>query len=70
MDRYESLIASVGYEHIENDVLETCTGRWSEPMLGGLRDWMTDEIVPWLLMTYAPGAKNSEKILPLCLLAR
>ena len=27
IDRYESVIAGVGYEHIEAHVLETCTGQ-------------------------------------------
>jgi anaphase-promoting complex subunit 2 len=60
VDRYESLIASVGYEHIEAHVLEVCAGRWTEPMLNGLRDWMSDKIVPWMLLPYARGASTSE----------
>ncbi|KAJ7736350.1 hypothetical protein DFH07DRAFT_986176 [Mycena maculata] len=30
-DRYEGIIASVGYERIEEYVLETCTGKWDKP---------------------------------------
>lgn len=63
VDRYESLIASVGYEHIEAHVRLTCAGKWADPMLGGLRDWMTNKIVPWMLWTYARGATNSERLL-------
>lgn len=58
-DRYESLIASVCYEHIEAHVLETCTGKWDEPMLVKLREWMADKVVPWMLLPYARGAKTS-----------
>ena len=58
VDRYESLIASVCYEHIENHVLSTCQGRWDEPMLTILRDWMADKVVPWMLLPYARGARN------------
>jgi anaphase-promoting complex subunit 2 len=59
-DRYESLIASVCYEHIEAHVLETCIGKWDEPMLSKLREWMADKVVPWMLLPYARGAKTSE----------
>jgi anaphase-promoting complex subunit 2 len=58
-DRYESLIASVCYEHIEAHVLETCTGKWDGPMLVKLREWMADKVVPWMLLPYARGAKTS-----------
>ncbi|THH16538.1 hypothetical protein EW146_g4118 [Bondarzewia mesenterica] len=61
VDRYESLIASVCYEHIENYVLETCTGKWDEPMLSTLREWMADKVVPWMLLPYARGARNAEE---------
>jgi anaphase-promoting complex subunit 2 len=60
IDRYESLIASVGYEHIETHVLSTCAQKWSEPMLNGLRDWMTNKMVPWMLLPYARGATTSK----------
>ncbi|KAF8489248.1 ubiquitin-protein ligase [Russula emetica] len=60
-DRYESLIASVCYEHIEAHVLETCTGKWDEPMLVKLREWMADKVVPWMLLPYARGAKTTEE---------
>lgn len=58
VDRYESLIASVCYEHIENHVRSICQGRWDEPMLTILRDWMADKVVPWMLLPYARGARN------------
>ena len=57
-DRYESLIASVCYEHIEAHVLETCAGKWDESMLSKLREWMADKVVPWMLLPYARGAKT------------
>ena len=56
IDRYESVIASVGYEHIEAHVLETCTGQWGSTMLDVLRSWMSDKVVPWMLVIYARGA--------------
>jgi anaphase-promoting complex subunit 2 len=58
-DRYEGIIASVGYERIEDYVRETCTGRWDKPCLEELRVWMTEQIVPWMLPMYAKGAGNS-----------
>ncbi|KIJ17647.1 hypothetical protein PAXINDRAFT_72256 [Paxillus involutus ATCC 200175] len=61
IERYETLIASVGYEYIESHVLENCTGQWAEPMLGGLRSWMIDTIVPWMLWPFARGATNAEE---------
>ncbi|TFY75769.1 hypothetical protein EWM64_g8243 [Hericium alpestre] len=61
VDRYESLIASVCYEHIESHVNESCEGKWDEPMLGKLREWMADKVVPWMLQPYARGAKNAEE---------
>ena len=57
-DRYESLIASVCYEHIETHVVETCAGKWDEPMLSQLREWMAEKVVPWMLLPYARGAKT------------
>lgn len=57
-DRYEALVASVCYEHIENHVVEACAESWDEPMLASLRDWMADKVVPWMLMPYARGAKT------------
>ncbi len=59
LDRYESVIASVGYEHIETYVLSTCTGKWETAMLPELRNWMSHKIVPWMLMMYARGAATS-----------
>ncbi|KAJ6622570.1 ubiquitin-protein ligase [Mycena sp. CBHHK59/15] len=59
-DRYEAIIASVGYEHIEAYVHETCAGKWGEPVLEGLRAWMTECIVPWMLPMYAKGALSTE----------
>jgi anaphase-promoting complex subunit 2 len=58
-DRYESLIASVCYEHIEAHVLETSAGKWDELVLVKLREWMADKVVPWMLLPYARGAKTS-----------
>ena len=60
VDRYESLVASVGYEYIEAHVLSTCAGKWSEPMLSKLRDWMSNKIVPWMLWPYGRGASTSQ----------
>jgi anaphase-promoting complex subunit 2 len=60
VDRYESLIASVGYEYIEANVLSTCAGKWSAPMLSQVRDWLSNTIVPWMLWPYARGATTSQ----------
>ncbi|KAJ6585555.1 hypothetical protein B0H19DRAFT_424203 [Mycena capillaripes] len=59
-DRYEGIIASVGYERIEEYVRETCMGKWDKPCLEGLRVWMSVQIVPWMLPMYAKGAVNTE----------
>ncbi|KIJ92859.1 hypothetical protein K443DRAFT_112930 [Laccaria amethystina LaAM-08-1] len=58
IDRYESVIASVGYEHIEAHVLETCTGQWGNTMLDVLRSWMSDKVVPWMLSVVAEEARS------------
>jgi anaphase-promoting complex subunit 2 len=42
IDRYESIIASVGYECIENHVLKTCMGERENPML----DDLSEKVVP------------------------
>ena len=57
-ERYENLISSVCYEYIEAHILETCEKEWDKPMLAVTREWMTDNIVPWMLLPYARGAKN------------
>lgn len=61
IDRYETTIATVGYEFIEQHVLETCAGEWSRPLLGELRDWMSEKVVPWMLLIYARGATNADE---------
>ena len=58
IDRYETIIASVGYEFIEDYVLKTCTGEWAKPMWEDLRVWMSEKVVPWMLHVYARGATN------------
>ena len=60
VERYETIIASVGYEYIEDYVLKTCTGEWGKPMLESLRIWMSEKVVPWLLHIYARGATTSK----------
>ena len=57
-ERYEALIASVCYEHIERHVTEMCAHKWDEPMLGKLRDWMADKVMKWMFRPYAPMATN------------
>ncbi|KAI9573680.1 hypothetical protein HD554DRAFT_2167242 [Boletus coccyginus] len=61
IERYETLIASVGYEYIEAHVLQTCTGSWEEPMLVSLRAWMVNKIVPWMVWPFARGATNADE---------
>ena len=65
LDRYENVIASVGYEFIEQHVKESCKGRWDKPILEDLRVWMSNRVVPWMLQVYARGASNrtSESLL-------
>ena len=58
LDRYESLIASVCYEYIEEHVNGTCAKKWEDSMLGPLREWMAEKVVPWMVMPYARGARN------------
>jgi anaphase-promoting complex subunit 2 len=63
IDPYESILASVGYEYIEEHVLKTCTGEWAEPMLEDLRAWMSEKVVPWMVVpwmlhVYARRASN------------
>jgi anaphase-promoting complex subunit 2 len=58
-DRYEALIASVVYQHIETHVVDTCAGQWSEPVLPSLRDWMSKKVIKWMFSPYARGAKTS-----------
>ncbi|KIO06137.1 hypothetical protein M404DRAFT_946866 [Pisolithus tinctorius Marx 270] len=61
IERYETLITSVGYEYVESHVHETCAGAWSEPMLPKLRSWMLEKIVPWMIWPFARGATNAEE---------
>ena len=58
LDRYEYIVASVGYEQIDNQVQQMAAKNWGEPMLTALRSWMADKIVPWMILPYARGAKN------------
>lgn len=58
LERYESAIASVAYERIEEHVLTTCAGEWAHPMVDELRQWMTNNVVPWMVHVYARGAST------------
>lgn len=59
LDRYENIIASVGYEHIEAHVVSNFAGQWSTSVLGELRKWMTNQVVPWMLLMYGRNATTS-----------
>ncbi|KAG8214513.1 hypothetical protein J3R82DRAFT_9571 [Butyriboletus roseoflavus] len=61
IERYETLIASVGYEYIEAHVLKTCASSWEEPMLANLRAWMIHKIVPWMVWPFARGATSADE---------
>ena len=43
---------------VETHIWRTCVGKWDEPVLNTIRDWMANKIVPWMLMPFARGAKN------------
>lgn len=58
-DRYEALIASVVYQHIETHVIDTYAGQWADPVLPSLRDWMSKKVIKWMCLPYARGAKTS-----------
>lgn len=60
LDRYENMIASVGYEQIEGRIAETCPRNWNEPMLKGLREWSSQKIVHWMVLPFARGARSSK----------
>lgn len=62
IDRYENVIASVGYEHIEKHVLAHCTSQWSKPVMERLKGWMADNVVPWMVNVYARDAKTGAPI--------
>lgn len=58
LERYENLVASVCYEQIEARTQELCPGNWNEQMLPVLRTWMSNEILPWMILPYARDAKT------------
>jgi anaphase-promoting complex subunit 2 len=58
LDRYENIIANVGYECIESHVVKVCEGKWSDPMMPELHAWMRDNVLPWMLLMYARGATS------------
>jgi anaphase-promoting complex subunit 2 len=60
VDRYESLITGVCYTHIEEHVHAECAGEFAQPMLVGLRTWMADNILPWMVLPFARAAKTRE----------
>ena len=68
VERYEQLVASVGYEYIDKHVLEESAGNWAEPgMVESLREWMSKKIIPWLLILYARGATTRKSRLSVAL---
>jgi anaphase-promoting complex subunit 2 len=56
---FELLGLADRYEYIEAHVLGMSAGKWDEPVLVKLREWMADKVVPWMLLPYARGAKTS-----------
>ncbi|KAL1709147.1 hypothetical protein EV121DRAFT_253251, partial [Schizophyllum commune] len=60
VDRYESVIAAVAYEFIEAHVLESCKGDWAEPKLEKLKEWMSKNLIEWMLLTYARDARGPD----------
>ncbi|KAL0961464.1 hypothetical protein HGRIS_006408 [Hohenbuehelia grisea] len=60
-ERFEGLIANVGYDYIHEYILETCTEQWAEPMLEGVKEKMSKQIIPWLLSIYGRGDLHSEE---------
>ncbi|KAF7305903.1 Anaphase-promoting complex subunit 2 [Mycena chlorophos] len=59
-DRYEGIVAGVGYERIERYIREEYAGKWDVQVLAALRTWMSKHIVAWMLPLYARGATNAE----------
>ena len=45
-------------------MVETCVGKWDEPMLSQLREWMAEKVAPWMLLLYPRGAKTGAGVLP------
>ncbi|KAF6754942.1 hypothetical protein DFP72DRAFT_1068086 [Ephemerocybe angulata] len=58
IERYESVISSVAYEHIERRIEETCPNNWAAPMLPEIREWMTQKVVPWMLKIFTHGVTS------------
>ena len=58
LERYESLVSSICYEKIEEHVAANCTDVWDQQMLHDLREWMSRDVVPWLVLMYAREAKT------------
>ncbi|KAF7291998.1 Anaphase-promoting complex subunit 2 [Mycena indigotica] len=59
-DRYEGIVATVGYERIEHYIHETYAKKWDGQILPDLRKWMSTNIVPWMLPMYAKGASSTD----------
>ena len=53
IEKYESTIANVCYERIERLVQERCVKNWEKPMLEDLREWVRDNVLPWVMGVYA-----------------
>jgi len=59
LDHFESLIASVICNLIEERILETCPQQWATPQLAALREWLGEAIVP-AATSYPPHARHSK----------
>ncbi|KAJ7583017.1 hypothetical protein C8J56DRAFT_956338 [Mycena floridula] len=62
LDRYEHVVASVGYEHIEEHIRLQCSGQWATPMMDELRKWTQERLIPWMVVMYGRGSQNPNEI--------
>lgn len=64
LDRYETVIASVGYEYIERVIRATCAQQWERAVMPELRRWMAGRIKPWLRSVYAKDIEDGGCFFP------
>lgn len=61
LERYESQLTACINNLIETKIRTTCPGSWDAQILPEMKQWLIDNIVPWIARPYARGLANRKK---------
>ncbi|GJJ13406.1 hypothetical protein Clacol_007660 [Clathrus columnatus] len=62
LERYESQLTACINNLIETRIKTTCPGAWDAQVLPEMKQWLVDNIVPWIARPYARGLANPDEV--------